>query len=59
MLVPGQETVQEVESAKVVIVFAAIVVVAFWRAFLRLLLALIAIGFVVLIGAGVLVMLQR
>lgn len=41
------------------IVLAAIAIVAFWRALLRLLLALIAIGLVVLLGAGAVVMLQR
>jgi hypothetical protein len=47
------------ESAKVVIVLAAVAIVAFWRVLLRLLLALIAIAFVVLLGAGAVMMLQR
>jgi hypothetical protein len=55
----GQSAGQEVESAKVVIVLAAVVIVAFWRVLLRLLLALIAIAFVALLGAGAVVMLQR
>jgi hypothetical protein len=55
----GQSAAQEVESTKVVIVLAAIAIVAFWRVLLRLLLALIAIGLVVLLGAGAVVMLQR
>jgi hypothetical protein len=55
----GQPAGQEMESAKVVIVLAAIAIVAFWRVLLRLLLALIAIAFVVLLGAGAVMMLQR
>ena len=37
----------------------AIVVVAFWKVLLRLLVALIAIAFVVLVGAGVVLLAQR
>jgi hypothetical protein len=59
MYAVGQSAAQEVQSAKVVIVLAAIAIVAFWRVLLRLLLALVAIGLVVLLGAGAVVMLQR
>jgi hypothetical protein len=59
MHVLGQPAGQEMESAKVLIVLAAIAIVAFWRVLLRLLLALIAIAFVVLLGAGAVMMLQR
>lgn len=55
----GQSAAQEVESAKVLIILAAIAFVAFWRVLLRLLLALIAIAFVALLGAGAVMMLQR
>jgi hypothetical protein len=41
------------------VIMVAIVVVACWKALLRLLLALIAIAFVVLLGAGLVMILQR
>jgi hypothetical protein len=59
MHVLGQSAAQEVGSAKVVIVFAAVTIVAFWRVLVRLLLALLAVAIVVLVGAGAAVMLQR
>jgi hypothetical protein len=59
MHVLAQAAAQGAGSAKVVVVFAAITIVAFWRALLRLLIALIVIGLVVLVGAGAIVVLQR
>jgi hypothetical protein len=59
MHVIGQGAAQGVEQAKAAIVMVAIAVVAFWRVILRLVLALIAIAIVVLVGAGVVVFLQR
>jgi uncharacterized membrane protein len=44
---------QAAESAKVTIVFIAIVIVTFWRVILRLVVALIAIA--VLVGVGIVV----
>ena len=55
----GEGTGQELQSAKAAIVLIAIGIVAFWRALLRLLLALIAIAIVVLVGAGAVLFLQK
>jgi hypothetical protein len=51
-------TGQAVESAKVAIVLIAAVLVVFWRLVLRVLLAIIAIVFVVLVGSGAIVVLE-
>ena len=59
MLAAAQETVRQAETAKTAVIMIAIVVVAFWKVLLRLLVALIAIAFVVLVGAGVVLLAQR
>lgn len=59
MLAIAQETVRQAETVKTAVVMIAIVVVAFWKVLLRLLFALIAIAFVVLVGAGVVLLAQR
>jgi len=59
MLAVAQETVRHAETAKTAVIMIAIVVVAFWKVLLRLLVALIAIAFVVLVGAGVVLLAQR
>ena len=59
MLAIAQETVRQADTAKTAVVMIAIVVVAFWKVLLRLLVALIAIAFVVLVGAGVVLLAQR
>jgi hypothetical protein len=53
----AQEMAQT-ESAKVAVVLIAGVIVAFWRAVLRALIAIVAIALMVLLGFGALVMLQ-
>jgi hypothetical protein len=53
MLVP-QGTTQEVENVRVALVLIAVGIVVFWRAVLRVLLAII----VVAVGEGALVLLQ-
>src|SRR5215472_13887258 len=50
---------QQVQGANAALVLIAIVIVAFWRVLLRLLAALIAIAFVVLVGAGAIMLLHR
>jgi hypothetical protein len=52
----AQGPLQAVEAARVVLVFLAIVAVAFWRVLLRLVLALIAIAVLVVVGTGVVVL---
>jgi hypothetical protein len=59
MFAIAQETVRQADTAKTAVVMIAIVVVAFWKVLLRLLVALIAIAFVVLVGAGVVLLAQR
>lgn len=59
MHVIGEGAGQEIHSAKAAIVLIAIMIVAFWRVLLRLLLAVIAIAVVVAVGAGAVVLLQR
>ncbi len=54
----AQEMAQQTQSAKVAIVVIAGVLVVFWRAALRALLAIVAIALMVLLGFGALVMLQ-
>jgi hypothetical protein len=53
MHVIAQGAVQAADAARVVLVFLAIIVVAFWRVLLRLVLALIAVAVLVAVGAGV------
>jgi hypothetical protein len=43
---------QAVESAKVVVILIAVALVAFWRALVRLVLALITIAILVTLGTG-------
>jgi hypothetical protein len=43
---------QAAESAKVIIVLVAVMLVAFWRAIARIVLALIAIAILVTLGTG-------
>lgn len=50
---------QHAESAKLAVIMIAVFVVAFWKALLRLLVALVAIAFVVVVGAGVVMLTQR
>lgn len=52
------EIAQQTASAKLAIVLIAAVIVAFWRAVLRALIAIVAIALIVLLGFGALVMLQ-
>ncbi len=54
MHVIAQGGVQGVQSAQVAMMLIAVAIVAFWRALLRLVLALLAIAILVAIGAGVL-----
>jgi len=49
----AQGPLQAVEAARVVLFFLAVVVVAFWRVILRLVLALIAVAILVAVGSGV------
>jgi hypothetical protein len=58
MHVIGELAGQQIPGANPALVLIAIVIVAFWRVLLRLLLALIAIAIVVLVGAGVVTLLH-
>lgn len=49
---------QQVPGANAALVLIAVVIVAFWRVLLRLLLAFIAIAIVVLVGAGAIMLLH-
>jgi hypothetical protein len=49
----AQGGVQAAESARVMIVLVAFALVAFWRMIVRLVIALIAVGLLVTIGAGI------
>lgn len=53
-----QEIAQQTDAAKTAIVLIAIVLVAFWRTVLRVLLAIIAIAIVTAFCFGALAMLQ-
>ena len=53
MHVIAQGSLGAASAARVVLVFVAIAVVAFWRALLRLVLALIAIAVLVAVGTGI------
>ncbi len=58
----SQPVAHEVESARVLLVLAAVGIVAFWRVILRILLAIIAIAIIVVVGAaalGLVAMMQR
>jgi hypothetical protein len=55
----AQGSAQHAESAKVAVIMIAVFVVAFWKVLLRLLVALVAIAFVVVVGAGVVMLMQR
>ena len=59
MDVIGGDAGQQIQGANAALVLIAVVIVAFWRVLLRLLAALIAIAFVVLVGAGAIVLLHR
>jgi uncharacterized membrane protein len=51
-------TSQDIENAKAALVLTAIVIAVFWRTVLRMVIATIAAGVIVLVGFGVLVILQ-
>jgi hypothetical protein len=53
MHVIAQGSAQAADAVRVVLVFFAIAVVAFWRVLLRLVLALIAVVVLVALGTGV------
>jgi hypothetical protein len=53
MHVIAQGPVQAADAVRVVLVFLAIAVVAFWRVLLRLVLALIAVAVLVAVGTGI------
>jgi hypothetical protein len=53
MHVIAQGPLEAASAARVVLVFLAIVVVAFWRVVLRLVLALIAVAVLIAVGTGV------
>lgn len=53
MHVIAQEPLAAADAARVVLVFLAIVVVAFWRVLLRLVLALIAVAVLVAVATGI------
>lgn len=59
MLAFAQVTAQQAEQAKAAVIVIAFVVVAFWKVLLRLLIALIAFAFLVVVGAGVVMLMQR
>ena len=50
---------QQIPGANAALVLIAIVIVAFWRVLLRLLLALIAVAIVVLVGTGAITLLHK
>jgi hypothetical protein len=52
MHVIAQGAAQAAESARVILVFVAIVLVAFWKVVLRLLIAVIVIAILVAAGSG-------
>jgi hypothetical protein len=54
MMVPSQGSVQDIESARAVIIIVALVGAVLWKEILRVLLALI----VVAVGVGAFVLLQ-
>jgi hypothetical protein len=51
-------TNQDLENAKLVLAIAAVIIVVFWRAVLRILIAIIVIAVIVTVGAGTFVLLQ-
>lgn len=53
MHIIAQGPAQAADAVRVVLVFLAFAVVAFWRALLRLVLALIAVAVLVAVGTGV------
>jgi hypothetical protein len=54
----AQGAVQEVQNARIAIGVIAVIIVVFWRAVLRLLLAIIVAALVFVVGAGALVLLH-
>lgn len=54
----AQGPLQALESARVVLLFIAVAVVAFWRVLLRLVVALIAVALLIAIGSGVVALLN-
>jgi hypothetical protein len=54
----AQGSVQEVENARILIGVIAVIIVIFWRAVLRVLLAIIVAALVFVVGAGALVLLH-
>ncbi len=57
-MLAAQGTAQAVENARVALVLIAVGIVVFWRAVLRVLLAIIAVAVVVTVDAGALVLLH-
>ena len=54
----AQGSVQEVENARILIGVIAVIIVIFWRAVLRVLLAIIVAALVFVVGAGALVLMH-
>jgi hypothetical protein len=54
----SQPTTQDIENAKAAVVLTAIVIAAFWRTVLRMVIAMIAAGVIVMVGVGAFVLLQ-
>ncbi len=54
----AQGAVQEVENARILLGIIAVIVVVFWRAVLRLLLAIIVAALMFAVGTGALVLLH-
>lgn len=53
-MLPGQETAQQVENARMIIVLSALAISLYWRALLRVLIVLVAVATAV----GAIVLLQ-
>jgi hypothetical protein len=51
-------TNQDLENAKFVLAIAALIIVVFWKAVLRVLIAVIVIAVIVTVGAGTIVLFQ-
>jgi uncharacterized membrane protein len=54
----NQATPQDIENAKAALVLTAIVIAVFWRTVLRMVIATIAAGVIVLVAFGAFVILQ-
>jgi hypothetical protein len=53
-----QSTAQDIENAKAALVLTTIAIAVFWRTVLRMVVAIIAAGIIVLVGFGAFVILQ-